>query len=491
MKYIFTLIAIILSATLSAQYTSPDAGLTIDLNYLVQNSNGAVLFEEGQYIIHENITIAPTDVFEETSVALVAVAESVLITIQGGFSLVTDGILITWTDEGSHYDGFRFEEGSAVTIQNTIFEYGGGLKVLTGDFHMWNSVVRYQETIASTGGAVGLSTGKPTITNCIFVENVSAAINSAANSEVAPVIENCIFQYNGTDVLNAPQISLGPSGADTTIIRGNNVEGHPDNFLSGGIAVSSLAGLDGHAIIENNEVFNNRYGIAAIGSNLNSVIRQNLIYDNNTEADPMVGGSGINLNSGGFNYAVVSENIITGNLWGMTMQGTSSANLGDTNEANYNPGLNVFEGNGNGGDVFALYNNTPNDVMAMNNCWDGFNNITETEAEALITHQPDIPSLGLVTYTPLGNCTTVGVEEPPEVQLNVFPNPVRDLLNVQTEDRITLVSMFDIRGQLLSEIEVSDTVNSMSIQVSDLPSGIYLLKVTTINGMHTERFVKD
>ena len=44
-------------------------------------------------------------------------------------------------------------------------------------------------------------------------------------------------------------------------------------------------------------------------------------------------------------------------------------NLGDTAAATYNPGNNTFENNGNGGNTIAFYNNTPNAVSAMNNCW--------------------------------------------------------------------------------------------------------------------------
>src|SRR5690606_40483750 len=55
-----------------------------------------------------------------------------------------------------------------------------------------------------------------------------------ANIAVAPVIENCVFQNNGTSIVNKPQINLGPSGADTTFIRNNIIEGGAENVESGG-----------------------------------------------------------------------------------------------------------------------------------------------------------------------------------------------------------------------------------------------------------------
>jgi len=492
MKKFLFLACFLISISTIAQYTTPNDGITLDFEYLVANSNGAVIFEDDNYLVLESITVAATDILEETNSLTVKVNPEVLFTIEGGLMLSNpDGILFTWADEGTHYEGFRFESGSVIDLEHVTFEYGGGLRLLNDDFRMVNCTVSHQEMLASTGGAIGLSTGKPEFINCHFISNVSAAINSAANIAVAPVIENCVFQFNGTSVLNKSQINLGPSGADTTIIRGNIIEGHPANVLSGGIAFTSLVGVNAHAVIENNEVFNNRYGIAVVGGNLNTLIRGNHIYDNDIQNDPMLGGSGINLNSGGSNFAVISENTITGNLWGMTMQGTSTANLGDTTETGFNIGLNLFEDNGNSGEIYALFNNTPNDVMAMNNCWDGNNSITVAEAEAVISHQVDDPSLGLVTFTPLGFCGVTGVSENHLPDVSVFPNPARDIFTIQTDELIEAVVLFDITGKVVFTDQLAQPDFIYHTNIASLNTGIYLAKVTTATGTKTVRVVKE
>lgn len=493
MKYFFTTLIVLITYTLNAQYTTPNTGLVINFEYLVAESDGAVTMDGPDYVINEDITISANDLFVEVTSASAKVAPGVLVTVWGGFNMsIPDGFVFTWAEEGNHYEGFRFEDGSVIDVEFVTFEYGGGLRVLTENFRMQNCVVSYQETLASTGGAIGLSSGKPEFINCHFISNVSAAINSGANIAVAPVIENCVFQFNGTSVLNKSQINLGPSGADTTFIRGNVVEGHPDNVLSGGIAFTSLVGVDAHAVIEENEVFNNRYGIAVIGGNLNTVIRGNIIYDNDIQNDPMLGGSGINLNSGGSNYAVISENIITGNLWGMTMQGTSTANLGDTTETNFNIGLNVFEDNGNGGVTYALFNNTPNDIMAMNNCWDGFNNVlTEEDAEAVISHEVDDPSLGLVTFMPLGFCGVVGVQETERNALHVYPNPAMDLLNIELKSDIEHLLITDMTGRVVISENVYHQQTRLEISVDGLPSGVYIVRAAGEKGDFTARFVRQ
>lgn len=492
MKYLWTTIFLVSAVVLNAQYTTPNTGLTIDFEYLLAESEGAVVLDGPDYLITEDITIAPNDVFEELTSVSVKVAEGVLITVQGGFHLSNpDGLLFTWAEEGNHYEGFRFEDGSDIDLEFVTFEYGGGLRVLTEDFRMENCVVSYQEMLAATGGAIGLSSGKPEIINCYFLSNATAAINSGANIATAPIIENCTFQYNGTSVINKSQINLGPSGADTTFIRGNVVEGHPDNVLSGGIAVASLLGVEGHAVIENNEVYNNRYGIAVIGGPLNSLIRANIIYNNDIQGDPMLGGSGINLNANGSNHAVVAENTITGNLWGMTMQGSSTANLGDTTETNFNIGLNVFEGNGNGGEIYALFNNTENDIMAMNNCWDGLNNeLSEAEAEAVISHEVDDPSLGLVTFTPLGFCEAVGIEESVDNAMNVYPNPVSDVLNIELNSAIEQITVTDMTGRIVISENVQNQQTLTEIPVGSLPTGVYIIRAAGPTGEFTTRFVR-
>src|SRR5690606_36470629 len=99
----------------------------------------------------------------------------------------------------------------------------------------------------------------------------------------------------------------------------------------------------------------NRYGITIAGPNANVQIINNIIEDNNTQGNPNLGGSGINLNAPtGGQTITLTGNQIRRNLWGITIQGSSDANLGDDAD---NPGGNVFADHGNGGDVYALYNN--------------------------------------------------------------------------------------------------------------------------------------
>ena len=84
---------------------------------------------------------------------------------------------------------------------------------------------------------------------------------------------------------------------------------------------------------------------------------------------------------------------------------------------------------------------------------------------------------------------SVGIDETttPET-LDIYPNPVNDRLYIETENNVKNVTIFDIFGrqQQLSVISRQPYV----INVSNLTSGIYFVKINTTNGEIVKRFVK-
>ena len=69
------------------------------------------------------------------------------------------------------------------------------------------------------------------------------------------------------------------------------------------------------------------------------------------------------------------------------------------------------------------------------------------------------------------------------INFNVYPNPANDIVNIQTEDSIKNVSIYNILGKLV----FSD--NKETLNTSNLNAGIYLLKVTTDKGIGTSKLV--
>jgi hypothetical protein len=75
-----------------------------------------------------------------------------------------------------------------------------------------------------------------------------------------------------------------------------------------------------------------------------------------------------------------------------------------------------------------------------------------------------------------------------ETGLNIHPNPVNDRLYIETENDIENITIFDIFGR---QQQLSNSSHQHSvIDVSNLTSGIYFIKINTNNGEIVKRFVK-
>ncbi|AXI99508.1 Por secretion system C-terminal sorting domain-containing protein [Cyclonatronum proteinivorum] len=389
-----------------AQYTSPNDNLTLTLSDLVELSGGVVTEDGDGFLINAELTIAETDRLEILTPARVRVTEGVRIVVQGGFRAepAFDTVTFTASDTSStatNFRGFRFEDATEAVFRNTIVKYGGGIQLLGTPAEFEDCVMR-NNGFSGVSNAITYSGSSPVINRCDFIDNVRSAIGSGATVSGAPQITNSRFLRNVTDNSNRPQINLGPGVAgDTLRIENNIIEGFNDN--SGGIGLSNLfpAGVT-VASIRNNVIINNRFGITQIGNNISTVIEDNIITDNNIQNNPMLGGSGLNfLATEPTNTSRVRRNIISGNLWGVTLQvGSTEATQApqpDFGTAE-DPGGNIFFDNGNSGETHALFNNTMMDLTAIGNYW-GDN--SAAFAESVIAHQPDNPDFGLVTFEPV------------------------------------------------------------------------------------------
>ncbi len=471
-KKLLLCICLLTNALLFAQYTSPNTGVTWSLDDLVTNSGGAVTFSGGIYTIAQDITIAETDTFSINESATVHLNQGVLITVAGDFVADAPSIIFTAANNAQPFDGFRFESTSSAFFRNTTITYGGGIRVLTGDFDMDNCIVSNNASIASTSGTIQFSTGSPVVSNSELRFNLNPAFSSGANQEVAASFINNILEGNNQAGNNRPQINMGPGGNDTIRIVGNTIIGAPNLTLVGGIAAAALLGNPNRVIIDNNTITGNRYGITVVGGTSSGYIRGNIIEDNNTQNLPLQGGSGIALSAANAGMNIIaSNNQIRGNLWGITLQQLANINLGNDDPENFNPGGNVFSNNGNGGQTYALFNNTALPVYAMNNCWIEGEEPTEAEVENVISHQADDPALGEVIYTPFG-CDVAGTPEYAFNEPTVYPNPSNGLFTITTTME-GKAAVYTISGQLVAEKVLLPGENNLRL---DLPTGIYILK---------------
>jgi parallel beta-helix repeat protein len=468
-----------------ANYSTPGTGKTWNLDSLVANSGGDVSFSSGSYFVNDTIVVSLSDTVRVKTDFVMKLSSQVFIDIFGVLIVdpPTTGI-ITAIDTSQKFLGLKFEDQSdGSMMRKTIFEYGNGIRMLDCNVLMDSCIIRYN-TLNSTFSsyAVSLFRSNSIISNNKIYRNRRSAIGSGANIASSPRIINNIIYENDTENANVPQINLGASASDTLLIRGNTISGLFDNC--GGISLLPVGSIP-IALIEDNTIRKNRYGIAVAGGNSNIIIRGNRIDSNNIQGVPTLGGSGINFNGSSSQICIVSNNIIRGNLWGITIQGTAKPNMGNlSNTSNLDDGRNAIYGNTNSGKIFDLFNNTPDSIKAENNWW-GSSNTDSVEAH--IFHKPDSSALGFVDYLPLGKSTRTGnsieLIIPTSIKVTAYPNPFNPVTTIEyklPESGLTEILLYDVSGKVVRTIMNARRERGENKEIlygQGLSSGTYFVRI--------------
>ena len=418
--YAFLVLAAVAAGAMADDFVTDGTGNVYTFNALSQiEGTGVTLLDDGSYLVSADFTIAEGDVLQLQNNDVIKMADGVRITLDGDADFApADTAVVTRDAEGSKPKGFWMmgENGNA-TLKNVTFEYvgvvfGGANSSLTAN----NCTFTLHNGKSSSSGALSFnaSCGGNVVENCYFIENTLNAIGNGATNPVGIIIRNCLFWHNTTSNRNKPQINLTVGGAYDVLIEDNDVIGGQFT-LSGGIGLSNMMGLahSGINIIENNYIADNRYGITTIGS-VDAIIRNNTMIDNCYETNPNNGGSCVSIYDSSSSANIYMEgNWMEGGLWGITVPtGAPNINLGkveDPEAEDYNPGNNTFVNNGNGGELYDLFNNGTATIWAQGNTWNVAEQ-TEENIEEVIYHQVDDPSKGLVIFMPAKTPSTA-VEE--------------------------------------------------------------------------------
>ena len=73
--------------------------------------------------------------------------------------------------------------------------------------------------------------------------------------------------------------------------------------------------------------------------------------------------------------------------------------------------------------------------------------------------------------------STLAVQNVAPHRMDIYPNPVRDRLNIRAEEGVKAVYLYNAVGQRVAQQDNTNTIN-----VESLPNGIYLLEVIFQNG---------
>lgn len=69
----------------------------------------------------------------------------------------------------------------------------------------------------------------------------------------------------------------------------------------------------------------------------------------------------------------------------------------------------------------------------------------------------------------------------------IYPNPTSDILNIQTDQKISKIEIYDAGGKLLK----SNSGHEKNIRVSELTTGLYLIKIYTDKAVINSKFIKN
>ena len=406
-KWTLVVLCVLIKTGIARAFTTANDGTIYNFEKLasIEGAGVSKIMEDNTicYLIENSDTIAANDVFKIDQGVMIKFAVKAELVILGEADLQTTAeypTLLTATSDNTA-KGISLCNEYGTTMSWINFEHVGFTTMSKGSIY-----ADHCQFINHNGNAAAAlfftSAGTmATISDCVFERCFNAAIGSAANASQPMTITNCVFINNSTSNTNKPQINIT---AAEILIDNCKVIGDSSNIsannMVGGIGISNFVGYESNIKISNCQIMHNRYGIGTVGPT-NIVVENNYIYHNNHESNPMNGGSGISFyDPYGQTMALVAQNHIEGNMWGITIIGCKDVNVGKPADSNVlSPGMNVFRNNGFNNQPYDLYNNSQNTIYAQNNTWSVEQQIEEL-IETVVYHQHDDSSLGEVIFMP-------------------------------------------------------------------------------------------
>ena len=92
----------------------------------------------------------------------------------------------------------------------------------------------------------------------------------------------------------------------------------------------------------------------------------------------------------------------------------------------------------------------------------------------------NLPSVGIMVIEDLTDSTHVGVQTHAKVRASVYPNPTSEWVNVESENPVQKIVLYDLNGRLVKAINLP-AANRYQLNMSDVPSGFYMMQITFDN----------
>ena len=107
---------------------------------------------------------------------------------------------------------------------------------------------------------------------------------------------------------------------------------------------------------------------------------------------------------------------------------------------------------------------------------------------------PDTYALSGIRYLNFQDLTTAIASVDQQGALQLYPNPVADVLNIQLPNegnQVCIIEILTIDGRLVYKEKQNPYKNATQINVSALPQGIYLCKINNGITTATTKFIKQ
>ncbi|MCF6306606.1 MAG: T9SS type A sorting domain-containing protein [Flavobacteriaceae bacterium] len=437
-----------------------------------------------------------------------------------GTTIYNDGTLATITatpDTGWQFDSWT---GDAVGSLNPISITMDADKTVTANF----SQIQYELTIIENNGTVTPDSG--TLTGGVYVYNAGTVVEiTATPASGYSFVSFDITDSSGTttDVTNPLSIimndhmvieatfSLIPTHELTTNTIGSGsvspsgTTTHNENDIVAVVATPATGyqfdSWTGDSTSTNPSI--------NITMNSDKVITANFSQIQHSLTVNVIGNGSVTPNSGTYNYGTVLSLVPTADT-GWQFDGWSGDASGTANplsvimdsdkvitatfsQIEYE--LTIMAVNGTAipdigvliGGVYTYNAGTTVEITATPASGYNFISFEITDSNGTTTDATNPLSITMndhITVEAIFNL--LGLEDALFSSLSIYPNPTQNILNIRTDTAFEKVEIYNLLGVKLIEN------NSKTLDVSKLPSGVYLIKITNEEGSYiTKRFVKE
>lgn len=89
------------------------------------------------------------------------------------------------------------------------------------------------------------------------------------------------------------------------------------------------------------------------------------------------------------------------------------------------------------------------------------------------------------TLTVNSSTSSLATAEVKKLEFSIYPNPVSDILNIKTPEKVLNVSVYDMSGR-----QMNVSFHNGQMNVSTLPNGIYVLRAVTDKAVYQQKLIK-